>query len=57
MVTPNSIITHEKDHEADSDGMAETVVVAANKDVSGTAENDEELPDYYFDFFTAREVI
>ena len=38
-----------KGNEVDSDGVAQNVVVAGNKNVSDTAEN-EALPDYYFDF-------
>ena len=48
-----NVVTPENKQDHDSDGTAETIVIAGKKvtpDVGGTAENDEQLPDYYFDF-------
>ena len=45
-----NVLTPGKGHEVDSDSTAETVVLAGNKDVSDTTEN-EALPDYYFDLY------
>ena len=48
-----NVVTPENKQDHDSDGTAETIVIAGKKvtpDVGGTVENNEQLPDYYFDF-------